>query len=101
MSTRKQQPQQQAATGTRVYCGPTIRGVVKQFTFYTGKLPPALVEKAQAIPAINALIVPAWRFSTRTAPRRPSTATSSKRSNRRDSQWHICMAYTSPSGPRA
>ena len=75
MSTRKQQPQQQAATGTRVYCGPTIRGVVKQFTFYTGKLPPALVEKAQAIPAINALIVPLEAFpATRVALFNPDSA---------------------------
>lgn len=46
-------------TGPLVYCGPTIKGIAKQYTtFSDGILPEALAEKAQAIPAIRALIVP-------------------------------------------
>lgn len=44
--------------GPLVYCGPTIKGVAKQYTSFTDGIPEALAEKAQAIPAIRALIVP-------------------------------------------
>lgn len=45
-------------TGPLVYCGPTIKGIVKQYTSFTDNIPDALAEKAQAVPAIRALIVP-------------------------------------------
>ena len=41
-----------------VYCGPNIPNVAKQFDTYTGGLPERLKQLANAIPAIEALIVP-------------------------------------------
>lgn len=41
-----------------VYCGPTIKGVARQFTTYIDDIPDALAERQKAIPAIGALIVP-------------------------------------------
>lgn len=73
MTTRKQQAK--AATGPRVYCGPSIRGIAKQYTVFAGELPPALSEKAQAVPALASLIVPLERFAdTRLALSNPESA---------------------------
>lgn len=47
-----------AASAAIVYCGPTIRGVAKQYTVFQNGLPAALEEAAQAKPAIRGLIVP-------------------------------------------
>lgn len=43
---------------TRVYCGPEIPGVAKQYTVYSDGLPESLEQMAKKIPAIRALIVP-------------------------------------------
>ena len=75
MSTRKQQQPKTTTPAALVYCGPTIRGVAKQFTIYTGGLPPALTEKAKAIPAINALTVSLEAFpAARVALSNPDSA---------------------------
>ena len=47
-----------AKAGTRVYCGPTIPGVAKQFTFYRGGVPEALAEARKQHPVLGGLIVP-------------------------------------------
>lgn len=45
-----------------VYCGPTIPGVAKQFTVYTGGMPVALVARARDNPAVFGLVVPLDRL---------------------------------------
>ena len=43
---------------TVVYCGPTIRGVVRRFTsFIGGVLPPELQERIDKCPALGELVV--------------------------------------------
>ncbi len=45
--------------GTVVYCGPTIPGVAKQFTNYTGgTLPKKLAEAVEKDPVMAGLVVP-------------------------------------------
>lgn len=41
-----------------VYCGPTLPGVAKQYTVYTGGIPAALKEAAKKMPPLSGLIVP-------------------------------------------
>lgn len=61
--------------GQVVYCGPTVRGVAKQFTVYAGRIPEALEQYAQEHPAARGLIVPVERFPTvREALRKKGTA---------------------------
>lgn len=49
---------------TVVYCGPTIKGVVRRFTsFIDGVLPSELNEHIEKCPAIKELIVPANMLS--------------------------------------
>ncbi len=43
---------------TRVYCGPEIPRVAKQYTVYSDGLPEPLEQIAGKIPAIRVLIVP-------------------------------------------
>lgn len=43
---------------TQVYCGPDIHRVVKQYSVFTDGLPDRLVQLADEIPSIRALIVP-------------------------------------------
>ncbi len=50
-------------TGPRVYCGPSIRNVARQYTVYTGALPEALESFVEEHPAAKALIVPTSRFA--------------------------------------
>ena len=40
-----------------VYCGPSVRGVARQFTVYYGKLPAALVSFLAKHPAAQSLCV--------------------------------------------
>lgn len=47
----------------RVYCGPTVRGVAKQYTVYTGDIPAALKDFIEKHPAAKALLVPVERFA--------------------------------------
>lgn len=44
--------------GTVVYCGPSIPGVAKQYTIYTGGIPAQLAEKIREVPAMGGLVVP-------------------------------------------
>lgn len=54
--SKKAKPTEPA--GPLAYCGPTIKGIVKQYAVFTDGIPKELAAKAQAIPAIRALIVP-------------------------------------------
>jgi hypothetical protein len=49
--------------GKVVYCGPTVRGVAKQYTVYAGGMPQELEEFIQKHPAAAALVVPVDRFA--------------------------------------
>lgn len=53
-----------ATTGKQVYCGPTIRGVAKQYTVFENGLPAKLAELAEQKPVFKALIVPVSKFAT-------------------------------------
>lgn len=52
-----------AKGGPRVYCGPTVRGVVKQYTVFAGDIPAALNDFIAQHPAAKALLVPMERFA--------------------------------------
>lgn len=47
----------------KVYCGPSVRGVVRQYTVFTGEIPEMLAEFIKEHPAAGALIVPTERFA--------------------------------------
>lgn len=49
---------QKKAAGTVVYCGPTIPGVAKQYTFYNNGIPAPLEEAIQKNPAMGGLVIP-------------------------------------------
>lgn len=51
-------------TISRVYCGPSVRGVARQFTVYAGALPEALQEFIKLHPAASGLVVPMEAFAT-------------------------------------
>jgi len=58
-----------------VYCGPSVRGVARQYTVYQGGVPQALAEFGKNHPAVMALTVPLERFAaTRTALESKGTA---------------------------
>ena len=46
-----------------VYCGPTVRGVARQYTTYMGGIPEPLKEFIREHPAARALIAPTERFA--------------------------------------
>ena len=46
------------AAGTVVYCGPSIKGVARQYTAYHNGLPEGLKEAAEKNKILAALIVP-------------------------------------------
>lgn len=50
-------------TRPQVYCGPTVRGVVKQYTVYCDGIPAALEAFIEAHPAARALLVSVERFA--------------------------------------
>lgn len=56
-------PDQKAAGVPCVYCGPSVRGVARQFTPYTVGIPDALKEFVARHPAAKGLIVPIERFA--------------------------------------
>ena len=56
--TAKKQTKPAAEAGTQVYCGPTIPGVAKQYTFYRGGVPEALEAAQKLRPVLGGLIVP-------------------------------------------
>lgn len=47
----------------RVYCGPSVRGVARQFTVYPGELPEALRAFLNEHPAAVGLVVPIDLFA--------------------------------------
>lgn len=46
-----------------VYCGPSVRGIAKQYTVYHGRLPDALVKFLAKHPAAQCLCVPLSEFA--------------------------------------
>lgn len=52
------------ASGPLVYCGPSVKNVVKQFTVYSGAdaVPAAVNEFLTKVPAAKGLMVPLDRF---------------------------------------
>ena len=46
-----------------VYCGPTVRGVARQYTTYMGGIPEPLKEFVKEHPAVRGLIVPTEKFA--------------------------------------
>lgn len=46
-----------------VYCGPSVRGVARQYTVYAGEIPEALAEFIEAHPAAKGLLVSTERFA--------------------------------------
>lgn len=46
-----------------VYCGPTVRGIAKQYTVYHGRLPAPLVTFLAKHPAAQCLCVPLDKFA--------------------------------------
>lgn len=58
-----------------VYCGPSVRGVARQFTVYSGELPVALKAFLQKHPAARGLVVGMDAFAkTRSRISLPGTA---------------------------
>lgn len=49
-------PKARKAQTQRVYCGPSVRGVARQFTVYTGELPNALKAFLEKHPAAQGLV---------------------------------------------
>lgn len=46
-----------------VYCGPSVRGIAKQYTVYHGRLPAQLVTFLAKHPAAQCLCVPLDKFA--------------------------------------
>lgn len=76
MTEKKTQPGQEAAAEVRqetkqaaraqrqqVYCGPSVKGVARQYTVYTGAVPAALEAFIQEHPAARGLLVSVERFA--------------------------------------
>jgi hypothetical protein len=55
--------EQEGKETARVYCGPSVRGVARQFTVYTREIPQELDEFFKAHPAAKSLLVPIDRFA--------------------------------------
>lgn len=72
--TEKATPKKKT-TGPMVYCGPTVRGVAKQFTVYSAGIPAALESYMKEHPAARGLTVPLEKFAqTRENLRKKGTA---------------------------
>jgi len=54
-------PEEEA--GACVYCGPSGRNVVRQYTVYTGAIPESVKAFLEAYPTAKALLVPLDRFA--------------------------------------
>lgn len=46
-----------------VYCGPSVKGVARQYTVYSGEIPSALAEFIKEHPEAGALVVSVERFA--------------------------------------
>jgi hypothetical protein len=55
--------EQEVKTGPVVYCGPSVRGVARQYTVYAGTIPAALADFIQAHPTAKGLLVSVGRFA--------------------------------------
>lgn len=55
--------EREAKTGPVVYCGPSVRGVARQYTVYAGTIPAALADFIQAHQAAKGLLVSVGRFA--------------------------------------
>lgn len=55
--------EREAKAGPVVYCGPSVRGVARQYTVYAGTIPAALADFIQAHPAAKGLLVSVGRFA--------------------------------------
>jgi len=55
--------EREKADVTRVYCGPTVRGVAKQYTVFRGGIPEALEDFSERHPEVKALLVPVEQFA--------------------------------------
>jgi len=60
---RAAEPEPGKETGTRVYCGPSVRNVARQYTVYAGEIPDALREFIRKHPAAGGLLVPVEKFA--------------------------------------
>lgn len=58
----KKQTKAAEEAGTLVYCGPTIPGVAKQFTFYRGGVTEGLKAAQERRPVLRALTIPLDRL---------------------------------------
>ena len=56
--TTKRTTKAAEAAGTVVYCGPSIKGVARQFTAYNNGIPEGLKQAAEKNKILAALIVP-------------------------------------------
>ncbi len=56
-------PKAKQHTGTVVYCGPSLRGVARQYTVFNEGIPEPLQELINRHPAVRGLIVPVERFA--------------------------------------
>lgn len=50
-------------TGAHVYCGPSVRNVIRQYTVYSGAIPDSVKAFLDAHPTAKALMVPLDRFA--------------------------------------
>ena len=57
MTTKRTKKAAEAA-GTVVYCGPSIKGVARQYTAYNNGIPEGLKQAEEKIKILAALIVP-------------------------------------------
>lgn len=48
--------------GTMIYCGPTIKGVIKQYASYTNGVPKRIKEYADSNKSVKRLLVPITDF---------------------------------------
>lgn len=55
--------EQKTKTAPCVYCGPSVRGVARQYTVYAGTIPDALAEFIKVHPAAKGLLVSVDRFA--------------------------------------
>lgn len=59
----RHKPAKEKKTGPQVYCGPTVRGVAKQYTVYSGEIPVELANFIQKHPEAAGLVVPVEKFA--------------------------------------
>lgn len=55
--------QKEKTTKPCVYCGPSVKGVARQYTVYSGEIPPALADFIKEHPEARALVVDVERFA--------------------------------------